>query len=60
MEEQKNEVVKPCCCGEPWVIVVKVRPGVWIAACKSCACHVYGATEKEVRKKWNEEVAHRD
>lgn len=56
MPEVKKLKLGDCPCGEPLAIVCKIRPKLWIAACRSCPTHVYGETEEEVRKKWNEEV----
>lgn len=59
MATVKREKLGACGCGEPWVIVCEVRSGLWIAACQSCPCHVYGESADDVRKKWSEEAEKR-
>lgn len=59
MDEVKKEKLETCACGEQWVIVCQIRHRSWLAACKSCPIHVYGSSEEEVRKKWNEEAQKR-
>ena len=57
MPEVKELKLGACPCGESRVILAKLRPRLWVAACRSCPTHVYGETEKEAHEKWNEEAA---
>ena len=50
----------PCPCGATEVIVIKVRPGVWVCACKGCPNHAYGSTEAEAVKNWEKEMSKND
>lgn len=50
----------PCPCGASEVIVAKIRPGVWVCACKGCPNHTYGSTEKEAIEKWEKEAGKND
>lgn len=56
MENGNQAKLPRCHCGEPNPILAKLKSGLWIAACQGCPTHVYGATEKEARKKWAEAV----
>jgi hypothetical protein len=47
----------PCPCGATEVIVSKIRPGVWVCACKGCPNHAYGNTEKEAVENWEKEMS---
>lgn len=56
MEAKKEIVLMPCRCRDPHPVVAKIKPGVFVVACKSCPTHARGNTEAEARKNWNVEV----